>query len=171
MSMTLSDELTRISACWGATHKVVSTGAGLSATFTAVPAPLDAAFAAIGALVQIAVVAPARVGAPCTVPLRSGRFASGIGFFARCLPQADATAYDVEVQLLPAATPAAGVPLAVFQLLDEVLGSVSKEPVEALVGYLAYRLDQPRLDVPSRRMLLAEMATLVGEQLAKAQSL
>ncbi len=169
MTTTLSDELARIGACWGATHKVTSTPSGLSATFAAVPAPLDAAFAAVGAKVQIAVTAPASVGAPCTVPLRSGRFASGIGFFARCLPTIDGAGYEVEVQLLPPAAPEAGAPVAVFQLLDAVLAGVSKEPVEALVGYLAYRLERPRLETASRRRLLGEMATLIAEHLGKAQ--
>lgn len=169
MTTTLSDELARISASWGATRKVTSTASGLSAIFAAVPAPLDAAFAAVGAKVQIAVTAPASVGAACTVPLRSGRVASGIGFFARCVPASDAATYEVEIQLLPPATPEAGAPLAVFQLLDAVLTGVAKEPIEALVGYLAYRLEQPRLDAAGRRRLLGEMAALITEHLGKAQ--
>ena len=169
VDIALTEQLATIVAAWGPAAQVKTSGVGLTARFPGVAAPLAQAFGRIQATAAITVTAPARVGAPLTIPLNAGRFPNGVGYFARCEPLADGAAFAVEMQLFnPAQVESATPPAVLFALLDEVLGHHSDRPTEALVAYLAHRLASPAQPAAARRRLLAELSGLVTEHLVSA---
>jgi hypothetical protein len=166
----LSDAFVRVQRAWGreSDRDRVRFGArGMRGEFPALAGDVDELFARAGATVSMRYKVPQRRGGPSDVLLLSGTLGEGVVFMANAKPAGEGKV-DFEITLYPApvtdAAAASDTAPAefLFRVFSDLAGDGIAQP-ELFAQFVSLWLHTPGVN---RRKLLAEVSSLVTEELA-----